>query len=238
MDTGTYDVAIGAVLFDFDGVLADSRDAVVRHWIDFAREFDLDPDALLADVHGRRSVDIIGEALSDRPAGEVREALDDFERREIADTEGIVALPGAAELLDRLPERRWAIVTSGSRKLVETRLAAVRLPVPAVIVAADDVHRGKPHPDGYRTAAELLRVTSKECLVVEDAPSGIAAGHAAGARVLALSTTHDADELRKELTDVDILARDLTSVHLVAGPTDDSDRSGQVRLRIHAQPGG
>jgi sugar-phosphatase len=234
MDERNHTVEVGALLFDFDGVLADSRDTVVRHWLDFAHTFDLDPDALLSNVHGRRSVDIISEALSDRSPRVVRDAIDDFESRETADTSGITALPGAAELLARLPGHRWAIVTSGSRKLVEARLAAVRLPTPAVIVAADDVERGKPHPDGYRAAAELLGVPPGECLVVEDAPSGVIAARAAGARVLALSTTHDSAVLLDELGEGDVLARDLAAVHVAQAAPDGPGREIQrLCLDIH-----
>jgi sugar-phosphatase len=68
-------------------------------------------------------------------------------------------------------------------------------PVPAVLVTADRVRAGKPNPEGYRLAARQLGVDPAACVVFEDAPAGIAAGRAAGARVIAIATTHDRAEL-------------------------------------------
>ncbi|GAB3817333.1 hypothetical protein GCM10028820_18110 [Tessaracoccus terricola] len=123
---------------------------------------------------------------------------------ELSDFHGVVALPGTRELLERLPRDRWAAVTSGGQELMRARLAAAGLPVPEVLVAAEDVAAGKPDPEGYRKAASLLGVDVTRCLVVEDAPAGIAAGRAAGATVLAVCTSHDRDGL-----DADLVVPDL-----------------------------
>jgi len=121
----------------------------------------------------------------------------EVERMEIEDVEGIVALPGAAELLRVLRGNRCAIVTSATRPLAEVRLRAAGLPVPENLVTARDAKRGKPNPDPYLMGARLLRVPSMECVVIEDAPSGIRAGKAAGARVVALRTTTSDAELQE-----------------------------------------
>ena len=133
-----------------------------------------------------------------------------WRRAESDDTDGVVALPGAASLLESLPADRWAVATSGSRRLATTRLAHGGLPLPRVLVTAEDVERGKPDPQPYLAAAAALGVEASRCLVVEDAPAGIAAGKAAGAAVLAVTTTFAASALGA----ADYLAPSLAAVTL------------------------
>ena len=181
------------VLFDLDGVLVDSTPAVARVWASWAREHGFsDPDEIVRIAHGRPSITTIRELLpnADHDA-EDREV----ERREIADTDGVIPLPGAMELLHALPLERWAIVTSCTRPLAGVRIAAAGLPKPKHIVTATDVHRGKPDPEPYLKGAQILGIPAGECLVIEDAPAGIRAGKAAGARVVALRTTAPDPEL-------------------------------------------
>jgi sugar-phosphatase len=182
------------VLFDMDGVLVDSTAAVARVWSLWARKHGLDPETVVKIAHGRPSISTIRELLpkSDREA-EDREV----ERLEIEDVEGIVALPGAAELLRAIPPKKYAIVTSATRALAEVRLRAAGLAVPANLVTARDVPRGKPNPDPYLMGAKILGVAPAECVVIEDAPSGVRAGKAAGARVVALRTTASDSELHE-----------------------------------------
>src|SRR6267143_2627674 len=174
------------LLFDMDGVLVDSTAAVARVWAVWAREHALDPETVVKIAHGRPSISTIRELL---PHGNHEAEDREVERLEIEDVEGIVALPGAAELLRTLPATRYAIVTSATRPLAEVRLRAAGLHVPENLVTARDVQRGKPNPDPYLMGARNLGVAPAECVVIEDAPSGIRAGRAAGARVVALRTT-------------------------------------------------
>src|SRR5581483_3314650 len=116
-------------------------------------------------------------------------------RGEIEDTEGVVPLPGARELLGSLPESRWALVTSCARPLAEVRLSAAGLPVPPRMITSDDVRNGKPDPEPYKKGAALLGVPASKCVVFEDAPAGIRAGKAAGAIVIALTSTATPPEL-------------------------------------------
>ena len=187
-----------AVLFDMDGVLVDSTAAVARVWSVWARKHGLDPDTVVKIAHGRPSISTIRELLpnADHDA-EDREV----EQLEIEDVEGIVALPGAAKLLRAIPPNRHAIVTSATRPLAEVRLRAAGLPVPQNLVTARDAPRGKPNPDPYLMGARILGVPPAECVVIEDAPSGIRAGKAAGARVVALRTTASDAELQEAHAD-------------------------------------
>ncbi len=186
------------VLFDLDGVLVDSTPAVARVWAWWAREHGFDPDEVVKKAHGRPSISTIRELLPDADyAAEDREV----ERREIADVEGVIPLPGAVELLRALPLERWAIVTSCTRALARVRIAAAGLPKPKHLVTATDVQHGKPSPEPYLKGAQMLGIPAADCLVVEDAPAGIRAGKAAGAQVLALRTTTSDAELQQARAD-------------------------------------
>jgi sugar-phosphatase len=182
------------VLFDLDGVLVDSTPAVARVWAWWAHEHGFDPDEVVKKAHGRPSIATIRELLPHADhAAEDRE----MERREIADVDGVVPLPGAMELLSALPLQRWAIVTSCTRALAHVRIAAAGLPEPKHLVTSTDVQHGKPDPEPYRKGAQLLGMPAADCIVIEDAPAGIRAGKAAGARVLALRTTASDAELQQ-----------------------------------------
>jgi len=181
------------LLFDMDGVLVDSTAAVARVWATWAREHGLDPESVVKIAHGRPSISTIRELL---PHADHEAEDRQVERMEIEDVEGIVALPGAEELLRALPPNKYAIVTSATRPLAEVRLRAAGLQVPENLVTARDVQRGKPNPHPYLMGARILGVAPVECVVIEDAPSGIRAGRAAGARVVALRTTAGDAELQ------------------------------------------
>jgi sugar-phosphatase len=174
------------LLFDMDGVLVDSTPAVARVWSVWARKYGLDPETVVKLAHGRPSISTIRELL---PRADHDAEDREVERMEIADVKDIVALPGAAELLHSLPADRYAIVTSATRALAEVRLRTAGFSIPEHLVTARDVPRGKPYPDPYLKGAQLLGVQPAECVVVEDAPSGIRAGRAVGAPVVALRTT-------------------------------------------------
>jgi mannitol-1-/sugar-/sorbitol-6-phosphatase len=192
---------IRAVLFDLDGVLVESREATERVWLDWASRNGIDAAELLAAMHGVRSVEVIRTL---RPKLDAIAEAELIERAQAEDVRGLRAIAGAAEALGALREDRVALVTSATRALAEARLGAVGISPPAVVVFGDDVERGKPDPEGYRTAAERLGVDPAEALVVEDSPPGIEAGRAAGAATVALTSTHTAAEL--EAADVVIAA--------------------------------
>jgi sugar-phosphatase len=181
-----------AILFDLDGVLADSRVSVERQWSLWAERHGLDLARILAIAHGRRSEDVIGAVAPALDAEAEAQLVNDAETR---DLEAVVAVAGARELVRQLPPERWAIVTSGNRSLAEARLRHIGVPIPACLITADDVSIGKPDPAGYLAAAACLRVAPRDCVVIEDAPSGIEAARAAGMSVIAVTTTFPADEL-------------------------------------------
>jgi mannitol-1-/sugar-/sorbitol-6-phosphatase len=182
------------LLFDLDGVLADSTPAVARVWTIFANKHGFDPQETVRRAHGRPSIATIQELLPN--ANHVAENAV-LERMEIEDIEDVVALPGAAELLHALPADKWTVVTSCTRALALVRLRAAGLPIPAQMVTSNDIVNGKPSPEPYLQGAELLGLTAADCVVIEDAPAGVRSGKAAGARVIALQTT-ERDSLLRE----------------------------------------
>ena len=185
-------VTAEGILFDMDGVLISSIESAVRCWRRWAKRYGV-PNAQEFEIpHGVRSIDIVKMLRPDIDPQEGLRVIEDMEVEDVAD---LRVLPGVKALLESLPLERWAIVTSATRRLLLARLKAAGLPVPERIISAEMVERGKPDPEPYRRGAELLGFRPEECVVVEDAPSGVGAGEAAGCSVLGVLGTHSAAEL-------------------------------------------
>lgn len=199
------------VLFDLDGVLVDSTPAVARVWTKWALRHGFDPQTVVRQAHGRPSVATIRELL---PNGDHDAENAEVERGELEDLDGVIPLPGAVELLHAIPPERWVIATSCTRPLALARIRAAGLPEPAHLVTSSDILHGKPNPEPYLKAAQTLGADPMRCLVVEDAPAGIQAGKAAGARVLALRTTARDAELAA--SGADWIISDLAALRLEA----------------------
>jgi sugar-phosphatase len=182
------------LLFDMDGVLISSIGSVNRCWKRWAAMYEVPDAANYIIPHGVRAVDVI---KSLRPDIDQAEGLRVIEDMEVADTDDLKVLPGVRTLLTSLPEDRWTIVTSATKRLFLGRLEVAGLPVPKRFIAGDMVVNGKPHPEPYIRGAELLGFTPEDCVVIEDAPSGVGAGKAAGCRVLGVLGTHAAEELQE-----------------------------------------
>jgi sugar-phosphatase len=183
-----------AILFDLDGVLVDSTRAVDREWRDWALRKGIDGDAVMAIAHGVRTLEVIQRVAPHLDAEAEAEAI---ENHEAGDQAGVLVMPGAADLVHSIPLGRWGVVTSGSRLLASARLRFCGLPVPRVLVTADDVAHGKPHPEPYLKGAQGLGFDPAECLVIEDAPAGIQAARSAGAKVIGITSTYAADALHQ-----------------------------------------
>jgi sugar-phosphatase len=208
-----------AVLFDMDGTLVDSTAVVERQWRRWADERGFDPAPFIARAHGRRTIDTLRELAPDLAT---EEEAARFDAEEAADSAGVVPVPGAHALLAHLPGDRWGLVTSATATLARGRMAAASLPLPDVLVTADDVARGKPDPEGYQAAARRLRANPARCLVFEDTPAGLEAGTAAGMIVIAITTTHPGHALR----DACVLA------YLRAVRVDSAAGSGPLTIRM------
>jgi mannitol-1-/sugar-/sorbitol-6-phosphatase len=180
------------VLSDLDGVLVDSHDSIMRAWRWWGARHGVEDTAIEAVQHGRPSGEIIAALAPHLDAGEESTAID---LRQADDTDGVVALPGAAALLDGSAPGPVAVVTSCTVPLAEARMRAAGLAVPGVLVTPERLRRGKPDPEGYLLAARELGADPADCVVLEDAPAGVQAGRAAGMHVVAVLTTHPAADL-------------------------------------------
>jgi sugar-phosphatase len=177
-----------AFLFDMDGTVINSIAAAERVWAEWAGRQGLDVAAFLPTIHGARAIETIGRLAL--PGVDAAHEAYLLLQAEAADLDGILPIVGAAAFLASLPPERWAIVTSAPRSLALLRMKAAGIPVPALMVAGEDVSHGKPAPDCFLLAGKQLGVDISDCLVFEDAPAGITAAEAAGASVMVISATH------------------------------------------------
>ena len=180
--------SFSAFLFDMDGTLLNSIESANRAWSKWAAKHGVDFEQMRRHMHGMRAVETIkrwGPAHLD-----VEAEYEALTIAEMEDVHGITAISGAEAFLRALPADRWALVTSAPRQLALRRIETAGLPVPPLLVTADDVANGKPAPDSFLMAADLLGVAPEDCLVWEDAPAGIAAAKAAGMECIVISATH------------------------------------------------
>jgi sugar-phosphatase len=198
------------ILFDMDGILISSLEAVERSWTKWAELRGLDPAIARHIAHGRRAIDTLATLC---PQCDCEVELKLIEDIEVADNEGLTVLPGVPELLAALPRNRWTVVTSATERLVRVRLAAGNIPVPARVVTAGQVTRGKPHPEPFLAGAALLGIAPQDCVVFEDSAAGAAAGRAAGCTVVATTFSHPAESLEA----AHYLVRDLTGIRVETG---------------------
>ncbi|MEV2277445.1 HAD-IA family hydrolase [Nocardiopsis sp. NPDC049922] len=182
------------VLFDLDGVLVDSGASIVGGLTAWAEERGLDVDEVLRYHAGRTDLGLVRLVA---PHLDPETEAHRIQAHEVARAEDVTAMPHARELLAALDGRgrAWGIVTSGGDLIAHARLEASRLPVPDVLVTADQVTEGKPDPAPYLLGAERMGVDPGRCVVVEDSPAGVRAGRAAGMPVVAVTATHTVEEL-------------------------------------------
>ncbi len=185
-------IEVRGILFDMDGILVSSLGSVERSWTRYGEIRGVDGATAIKAAHGKRAIETIRLLRPDLDEAEELKLIEDIECADVADIE---VLKGVKDLLARLPVGHWTIVTSATYRLARLRLETAGLPVPKRFITADMVGNGKPHPEPYLKGAALLGFPPEECLVIEDAPAGAQAGHAAGARVLTTLFSHKHDEL-------------------------------------------
>lgn len=203
-------------LFDLDGTLVNSLPVVERSWCEWADRFGIAHDEVLNFIHGKQAITSLRHFMAGKSEAEIMAEFTRLEEIEANDTEGVVALPGAVELLNHLNQQQipWAIVTSGSVPVAHARHRAGGLPMPEVFVTAEQVTRGKPEPDPYLLGAKLLGLAPQECVVVEDAAAGVLSGLAAHCHVIAVNVPADSPRLDEvdfvltRLDEVTVVKRD------------------------------
>jgi mannitol-1-/sugar-/sorbitol-6-phosphatase len=183
---------VRGILFDMDGVLVSSLGSVERSWQKWAEARGIDPALAIRTAHGRRAIETVRLL---RPDLNDVEELKWIENMEVEDNDGLEILNGVKPILEALPQKYWTVVTSATERLARARIAYGGIPVPAQMITADMVAKGKPDPEPYRRGAELLGLAPQDCLVIEDSASGAKAGHAAGCKVLATLFSHSLESL-------------------------------------------
>ncbi len=168
------DLDADAVLFDLDGTLVDSSASVLRAWYRVAAALAIPFAEFEPYVHGIPAPDVFALVAPDLAPADVRDMTEQMLAAQALDRD-VQTTPGALAALAAVPANRWAIVTSGDRRLASARIAAAGLPVPQILVTSDDVDAGKPDPACYLLAAVNCGVEPRRCLVIEDAPAGVAA---------------------------------------------------------------
>ncbi|MEU5161457.1 HAD-IA family hydrolase [Streptomyces sp. NPDC020875] len=208
-----------ALLLDMDGTLVNSDAVVERVWRNWAVEHGLDPEAAMKVVHGRQGYATMAELLPHRPMAENHADNAVMLARETADMEGVVPVPGAPAFLAALAELPHALVTSADVPLSTARMAAAGLPLPSVRVTAESVSASKPDPEGFLKGAAELGFDPADCVVFEDSEAGIAAGRAAGMRVVGVGP-------RALPFGPDLHVADLTGLTVTA------EADGRIRLAL------
>ena len=172
------------VLFDMDGTLVDSTAVVETLWTEFAHKNGAPSADVIEFAHGRPSRDTVARFAAEPARAD--EWLEWIYTAEAEHFDEVTAIPGAVDVARALPSGSWAVVTSALAGPAAQRLALVGLPVPQVLIGADDVVNGKPDPEGYARAARELRLEPSDCIVFEDTEAGLLAGHAAGCQIVAV----------------------------------------------------
>ncbi|KAG9186488.1 glycerol-1-phosphatase [Alternaria panax] len=207
-------VTFNGLLFDMDGTIIDSTDAIVKHWHKIGKEIGVDPNIILATSHGRRSIDVLRIYEPKLANMQYVNHVEGLIPKEFG--QDAVEIPGSRALLERLEEHLvpWSIVTSGTRPLVQGWLDVMKLAHPKNLVTAEDVLNGKPDPTCYQLGAKKLGLQEKEpsIVVFEDAPAGVRSGKAAGFVVVGLYTTHTLEQLIE--AGANYIVRDMRSVTL------------------------
>jgi len=190
--TSPVEIRCQGVLFDMDGILISSLGSVERSWTKWAQMRGVDPAYAIRIAHGCRAIETLAKLRPDLDSEAELKIIEDIE---IEDNEGLSVLPGVLQLLRALPRDRWTVVTSATERLARVRLATGGIPVPEQVVTANQVTRGKPHPEPFRAGAALLGFKPEECVVFEDSSSGAQAGRAAGCTVVATTFSHPIESL-------------------------------------------
>lgn len=220
------DLTVSGCLFDLDGTLMMSTPCVEAFWYDFGKEYGIDAEELLKTSHGRRTIDLF-ELV--KPEFATKKHSADFEET-IPKKYGnlAVVIPGVTDFLDSLPTDRWGIVTSGCRVMAEQWLKDyLHTKFPGVFITAEDIDHGKPDPQGYKKGKEALGL-GPDFVVFEDAHAGVKAGIAAGATVIGMATTYDAQTVKgfgasiviPDMTHIRLKSYDATTKKLVLEITD------------------
>ena len=222
-----------AILFDVDGTLIDAIEGQRRAWSQWAAEFGLDAERVYELALRTRPAETAGELLPAELAAAAVERFDELEDWEAHHGE-LRGIAGAAALLESLDVRRWGLVTSNAEARVRRRFERLGLPIPRVVVDNRATKLGKPNPDPYLLGAERLGVPPAACLVIEDSPSGVAAGLAAGMTVWCVNRAEAPEGVHRSYPSLAAAASDIRQ--FIEVPKPESDGPLPVGAGLDAKP--
>ena len=210
-----------AVIWDMDGVIADTAPYHQQAWQETFRRRGIDfTEDDFKHIFGLRNDSIIphilGEGMSQEEIAIIADEKEESFRRIIG--QDIKPLPGVIGLIKSLTEARFKLALASSTPIENIQLLTKSLGISNYfqsIVADEDVSEGKPNPQGFLLAARKLGVEPKNCIVIEDAVAGVTAAKRAGMRCLAVTTTHP----RQSLKEADLVVDTLEAIKV-----DDIDR--------------
>ncbi|MEU8823528.1 HAD-IA family hydrolase [Streptomyces sp. NPDC048636] len=192
-----------ALLLDMDGTLVNSDAVVERYWRLWAADHGLDEESVLKVSHGRQAHATMAVLLPDRPTAQNVADGRWMLERESTDLDGVVPVPGAPAFMASLAGLPHALVTSADERLARARMDTAGLPMPEVWVTAERVGVSKPDPEGFLKGAAELGFAPEDCVVFEDSEVGIAAGRAAGMRVVGVGPRAAAQAPDAHVRDLD-----------------------------------
>ncbi|MER5730109.1 HAD-IA family hydrolase [Streptomyces sp. NPDC002138] len=210
-----------ALLLDMDGTIVNSDAVVERCWREWAVTHGLDPHEVIKVVHGRQGYATMAILLPERPMADNHAENAVMLARETADTDGVVPVGGAAAFMAAIEDLPHALVTSADLALATVRMTAAGLPMPRIRVTAESVSASKPDPEGFLKGAAELGVDPADCVVFEDSAAGIAAGLAAGMRVIGVgprAASHSPTAHVHDLTGIHITPAPEGAFHITATP--------------------
>jgi beta-phosphoglucomutase len=188
-----------AVVFDLDGVLADSEGLHILAWEEIARVYHLAENRMpLHDWIGYPDTEIVKDVVREHGLSIPPEDLLEHKRRiyRVLVAEKLKPIPGSLEALDELDSISLGLATSSSRSEAELMLRVLGIRDRfRTIVTSDDVKQAKPAPDSYLLAAERLGVPAVRCVAIEDSSTGVQSARRAGLTVLAVTNSLPAEKL-------------------------------------------
>ncbi len=193
---------IKGVLFDFDGVLADTMGTNFVCWRDAFRRYNYELSAerfFLMEGAGAHSIaQHFLEEVNFSPKPEWRE-IAELKNKYFVERYSFKLYPGIDEILNFLERKKIgrAVVTGADGERMRKTVPAEFLNHFGGVVTLFDVERPKPYPDPYLKGAELIGVPAENCAVVENAPAGLKAGKSAGAFTIGITTTLQPEELKE-----------------------------------------
>lgn len=193
-----------AIIFDMDGVLTltTSIQSEAESKVLSRVGISINPEALVNKYCGWKDIDVLKDILQrnniNADSEKLRKEKWNIVYKKLTQN-GVSEIPGAKEIIEKLESHGYtlSVASATSAKFINIVLDKLGIKEKfAVIISGDDVKTGKPNPDIFLLTAKKLKIQPKECVVIEDAPTGVLAAKRAKMKCIAITTTHKREELK------------------------------------------